>query len=159
MGNNERIPVAEDTPVRFDHTIDIDASPAQVWSILSDLPRWPAWTPTMKTFEWVEGDHLAVGAKARLQLDGAPKAVWTVTQLDEGRSFSWAADTMGVHTIGSHVIEPRDGGSRVTLTLEQTGLIAILLKPMIARVSKRNLPIEAAGLKRASEPTTIDEPR
>jgi carbon monoxide dehydrogenase subunit G len=138
--------------VRFEHTIDIDASPAQVWSILSDLPRWPAWTPTVKSFEWVEGDRLALGAKVRLELDGAPKAVWTVTELDEGRSFSWSADTRGVHTVGGHVIEDREGGSRVTLSLNQSGFMATLLKPVIARVARRNLPREAEGLKRASEP-------
>ncbi|MEX0782405.1 MAG: SRPBCC family protein [Dehalococcoidia bacterium] len=137
--------------MHFDHTIDIDASPAQVWNILADVARWAEWTPTMKSFEWVEGDTLAVGARVRLEVDGAPKGVWTVTDLDEGRSFTWMLDMLGVHTVGGHVVDPREGGSRVTLTLEQTGFVATLLKPLIARVSKRNLPIEAAGLKRASE--------
>ncbi|MGH2610003.1 MAG: SRPBCC family protein [Tepidiformaceae bacterium] len=137
--------------MRFEHTIDINASPAQVWAILSDVARWSDWTPTVKSFEWVEGDTLAVGAKARVEVHGAPKGVWTVTNVDDGRSFQWVFDKYGTHTVGGHVVDPRDGGSRVTLTLEQTGFVATLLKPMISRVSRRNLPIEAEGLKRASE--------
>lgn len=137
--------------MRFEHTIDIDASPAQVWAILPDVKRWPEWTPTMKSFEWVEGDMLVEGAKARLELDGAPRAVWTVTSLDEGRYFAWEADTRGVHTVGGHVVDPRQGGSRVTLSLEQSGFMATLLKPLIARVARRNLPLEAEGLKHRSE--------
>ena len=137
--------------MRFEHTIDINASSAQVWNILADVARWTDWTPTVKYFEWVEGDRLAVGAKARLNLDGAGKGIWTVTSVDEGRSFYWANDTRGVHTIGGHVVDPREDGSRVTLSLEQSGFMATIFKPMIARVSNRNLPIEAAGLKRASE--------
>lgn len=137
--------------MRFEHTIDINASSAEAWAILADLQRWPEWTPTVKSFEWVEGDMLALGALARLGLDGAPKATWTVTNVDEGRSFTWEADTRGVHTVASHYIEPRDGGSRVTLTLDQTGFMATLFRPMISRVSRRNLQREAQGLKRASE--------
>jgi hypothetical protein len=137
--------------VRFEHTIDINASPAQVWNILADVQRWPDWTPTVKSFEWVEGDGLALGVRARLDVDGAGKGIWTVTSLDEGRSFSWANVTRGVHTVGGHVVDSREGGSRVTLTLEQSGMMATLLRPLIARVSNRNLPIEAVGLKRASE--------
>lgn len=137
--------------MRFEHTIDINASPAQVWTILADVAHWKDWTPTVKSFEWVEGDTLAVGAKARLDLEGAGKGIWTVTNIDEGRSFSWENHTKGVRTVGGHVVDARDGGSRVTLILEQSGFMATLLKPMIARVSNRNLPIEAAGLKRASE--------
>jgi carbon monoxide dehydrogenase subunit G len=137
--------------VRFEHTIDINASPAQVWTILADVARWKDWTPTVKSFEWVNGDQLRVGAQARLDVDGAGNGIWTVTNVDEGRSFSWDNDTKGVHTVGGHVVDARDGGSRVTLILEQSGIMATLLRPMIARVSKRNLPIEAAGLKRASE--------
>ncbi len=137
--------------MRFEHTTDINASPAQVWAILADVARWKDWTPTVKSFEWLEGNTLAVGAKARLDVDGAGQGTWTVTSLDEGRSFSWDNHTRGVHTIGGHVVDSRDGGSRVTLTLEQSGLMATLLRPLIARVSNRNLPVEAASLKRASE--------
>ena len=95
--------------MRFEHTIDINASPAQVWNILADVARWTDWTPTVKSFEWLEGDRLAVGAKARLDLDGAGKGIWTVTSLDEGRSFAWANDTMGVHTVAGHVVDAREG--------------------------------------------------
>lgn len=137
--------------MRFEQTVDINASPDQVWNILADVQHWPDWTPTVKSFEWAEGDSLAVGARARLDLDGAGMGTWTVSEVDQGRSFSWTNNTRGVHTVGGHIVEPREGGSRVTLILEQSGLMATLLKPLIARVSKRNLPIEAAGLKRASE--------
>jgi carbon monoxide dehydrogenase subunit G len=137
--------------MRFEHTIDIDAPPDRVWAILSDLPPWGTWTTSVKSFEWVELDLLAEGAKARLELQGAPPAVWTVTSVDEGKSFVWEARIRGVYTVAGHYIAPRGGGSSLTLTLDQTGLLATLIKPMISKVSRRNMQIEAEGLKRASE--------
>ena len=137
--------------VRFEHAIDIDAPPDRVWAVLSDLPRWGQWTSTVKSFEWVENDLLAEGAKARVELEGSPKAVWIVTSVDEGRSFVWEANIRGVHTSGGHHVEAREGGSRVTLTLDYRGFMSTLFKPMVSKVSRRNMTIEAEGLKRASE--------
>lgn len=137
--------------MHFEQTIDIDARPEDVWAVLSDVKRWGEWTPTVKSFEWVEGDILAEGAKARLELEGAPRAVWTVREVDEGQSFSWESNVRGVRTVGGHVIEPREAGSHVVLSLDYSGFMATLFRPMIARVSRRNMAMEADGLKRASE--------
>ena len=137
--------------MRFEQTIDIAAPTDIVWSVMSDLARWPEWTGTVKSLQWVERDLLAEGAKARVAIDGAPTGVWTISEVDEGQSFTWENHARGVHSVAGHVIQPQAGGSHVTLWIEQTGFIASLLKPYISRVSKRNLPIEAAGLKRTSE--------
>ena len=137
--------------MRFEETIDIAASPGIVWAVMSDLPKWPEWTETVKSLAWVSGNALAVGATARVALEGAPTDVWTVTEVQDGRSFTWELRSRGVHTVAGHEIEPRNGGSHVTLWIEQTGFVATLLRLYIARVSKRNLPIESAGLKRAAE--------
>ncbi|MBI5949675.1 MAG: SRPBCC family protein [Chloroflexi bacterium] len=137
--------------MRYERSIEIAAPPAVVWSILQDVSRWPEWTDSVRTVELIGDGPFGPGKRARLDVLGAPPAVWTVTAIDEGRSFTWESRARGVHTIAGHVIEPSGAGSRVTLTVEMSGLMASIFRPMIARVSRRNLAMEAEGLKRRSE--------
>ena len=46
--------------MKYEHTIDIDASPTVVWATLSDVPAWPTWTASvtqrrMGRREWTHG--------------------------------------------------------------------------------------------------------
>jgi hypothetical protein len=69
-----------------------------------------------------------------------------VSEFVEGRSFTWGTDS-GVRVVAGHVIEPEASGSKVTLSITTRGLFA----PLIVRTSRRNMQIEAEGLKRRSE--------
>jgi hypothetical protein len=53
--------------------------------------------------------------------------------------------------VAGHVIEPEASGSKVTLSITTRGLLAALFAPLIVRTSRRNMQIEAEGLKRRSE--------
>jgi hypothetical protein len=53
----------------------------------------------------------------------------------------------GIRVIARHGVEPVAGGTRVTLSIEYTGLLG----PLIAWLNRRYLALEAAGLKRRSE--------
>ena len=133
-------------------SIDIDAPPGAVWNVLADVARWPSWTASVKKAELVEGEMLGRNAKARLDILGAPAGgTWTVTVFNEGREFCWENRAPGVHTIASHIVEPRDGGSHVTLGVHQSGPGAWLLWPWLRHVNSRNLRMESEGLKRAAE--------
>jgi hypothetical protein len=71
--------------------------------------------------------------------------------LEEGRAFTWENHSRGVRTVGSHAVEPRDGGSRVTLTFEARGIMSLPLWPLFRVVGPRNVRWEAEGLKRHAE--------
>lgn len=47
-------------------TTEIDASPAEVWTVVSDVTRIPEWSPVCHRCEWVDGsDGPVVGARFR----------------------------------------------------------------------------------------------
>lgn len=130
--------------------IRIDAPPHVVWSVMADVERWPEWTESIRSLQPLDAAELAVGRRYRIDARGAPRATWRVNQLDEGRGFAWAT-TSGVRIVAGHTIAPADAGSSVTLSIRTEGLLATLFAPAIVRLSRRNMELEAEGLKHRSE--------
>src|SRR5213593_3932156 len=101
-------------PIHIERTININARPERVWPIMTDIERWPEWTDSIKSTERLEDAPFALGSTAKLRIRRAPAAgVWRVTELTEGRSFTWENDSGGVHGVATHLIEPDGGGSKV----------------------------------------------
>lgn len=132
-------------------TTDIAAPPDKVWATITDVERWPGWTESVHDLSLTSAGEFAVGSSARIDLAGGRPSVWTVTELDPGRTFTWESKAPGVLSVASHVLEPRDGGARVTLWVKNTGFLATILSPYLAYVGKRNLKWESEGLKRRCE--------
>jgi uncharacterized membrane protein len=130
---------------------DIDADPGRVWSVMADVETWPEWTRSMQRVRRLDGGPLALGSRAEVKQPMLPQAVWRVTSLDEGEGFVWESDSLGVHTIGAHRVEPRGEGSRAILTIRMTGGLTPLFAPLTRPFVRRYMRMEAAGLKRRAE--------
>lgn len=137
--------------MHYKEAIDINAPPERVWAILADLESWPTWTESISKVELIDDGPLREGQRARVSVKGAPAGTWTVATVTPGREFSWTFRAPGLKTRATHDIEPADSGSRVTLGVEQTGPATIFMRPWLNRVNRRNVAMEAAGLKRAAE--------
>jgi uncharacterized membrane protein len=138
--------------MRFDDEILIDAGAADVWSIYSDVERWPEWTPSVRTSEYVDGRKLVVGARVRIEQPKLPKAEWEVTAVVPGRSWTWVATGPGVRTTATHTVEPTEGGTtRVHQTIEQHGPLGVVIGRVYAKLTRDYLRMEAAGLKQRCE--------
>ncbi|MDQ3576875.1 MAG: hypothetical protein M3443_04580 [Actinomycetota bacterium] len=77
--------------------------------------------------------------------------VWTVTELDEGRMWTWVATGPGVRTTARHPLEPDGPGARVVIEFAQRGVIGTLLGRLTAGLTDRYLAMEAEGLKARAE--------
>ena len=135
--------------MHYEYTVDVAASPERVWQIMSDIESWPQWTGTTKSA--ILHGPFELGAKATMEVEGTPKGTFEVTAIEPGRSFVWETTARGVHAVAGHFIEESPGGSRVRLTLDFSGIAAVVFRPMISRVTNRNIEKEAQGLKRAAE--------
>jgi len=139
-------------PIHIERTVNINAPPERVWAVMKDVERWPEWTESMKSVERLDSDEFGLGSKAKLKIRRSPNAnVWTVTELTPNRSFTWETNSGGVKGVAAHVIEPDGSGSKVTLTVDLSGIVATLLGWMIGGPSRQNVDMEAEGLKRRSE--------
>ncbi len=138
--------------IHLERTIHIHASTDRVWAVMIDVERWPEWTESIRSLERLSEGPFGLGSEARLRVKGAPEpTVWRVTECTEGQSFTWETDARGVYSRASHVIDPEGDGSRVTLSVTNSGWPATLLAPILAWVGRRNLRLEAEGLRRRCE--------
>lgn len=135
----------------WQHSVEIEASSAQVWEVMSGIGTWPQWTSSILAVELPTGP-LEVGSEARVHARGTPPSRWKVTGWRPGEGFTWVARVRGAKTIGGHEIQPAgDGRSRVTLSITVPGILGSLFKRAISHTIVEDLRLEAEGLKARSE--------
>jgi uncharacterized membrane protein len=133
-------------------SVNIDAPPEQVWTVMSDVERWHEWTASIRSVKRTNAGPFRIGARARVHQPKLPPADWVVTVLEEGRSFDWESRAPGVRVVGHHRVDPLSGGgSRATLSIQYNGLIGNLIGRLTAGINRRYIALEADGLKRRSE--------
>lgn len=71
-------------------TRDVDAPAQAAWALLVDVRRWPEWGPTVSAAELDDGSHrIAAGSTGRVHPPVGPSIPFAVTELVDGRSWSW----------------------------------------------------------------------
>ena len=94
---------------------------------------------------------VAVDSQTRLQQRRLPTAVWTVTELNEGSSYTWQSSSPGVTVTAAHAVEPHPDGSRLTLALTLSGPLSGIGWLLTRSLTKRFVDTEAASIKTAAE--------
>jgi uncharacterized protein YndB with AHSA1/START domain len=129
----------------------IAAPVQQVWSVLADVERTPEWSASMTSVQRLDDGPFGVGSRVRIEQPRLPAAVWQVTELTPERSFTWTTSRAGVTTSASHVLEPTDNGTRVTLVVDQAGPLAGVAGLLFGSLTRRYVDTELAGLTARSE--------
>jgi uncharacterized membrane protein len=75
-------------------TIEIKASPAEVFSVASDLDSYPQWATGVKEVEVLEKDERGRAHRARFVIDGMIKEITytLVYAYDEPNEMTWEAE-------------------------------------------------------------------
>ncbi len=93
----------------------------------------------------------AVGYRARVLQPKLPRAVWRVTELEEGRRFVWIYTSPGVRLTASHCVEPSGRGTRAESFVAFSGPFGGLVGRLTRATTEKYLTMEAEGLKARSE--------
>ena len=125
------------------------ALPADVlWAVLSDLRGWPDWLPTVEAARPLDlARPDGPDAAYVLEQPGLPRATWTVTDWQPGRSFTWESRSPGIVSTGIHELLPGPDGTTIRLALVWTGLLARPLEWVIGAKSRDYVAREAAALE------------
>ena len=100
----------------------------------------------MSEVERLDDGAFGIGSRARVRQPKLPRALWEVTEVVPGRSFTWEAEGPGMRTVARHAVVPDDTGSTVTLSIEQTGPMGAVAALVWRRLTQRYIEIEAKSL-------------
>lgn len=136
------------------YTVAIAAPPERVWEVLVDVERWPERIPTVDAVERLDAGPLVVGSRIRLRQPRLGTAVWTVTELADGSSYTWESRSAGVIVVAAHVVDRHRDGSRLTLALSVSGPLSGIGWLLSRSLTKRYVETEAASIKSVAETST-----
>jgi uncharacterized protein YndB with AHSA1/START domain len=138
--------------MRTEVEFEVEASVEDVWAVMKDVERWAEWSESITKVELENARVLGLGVSARVKQPRVPAMTWQVTEYVEGERFTWEATTTGSKSVAWHsVSELAPGRTKVVLGVEQTGALVPILKPILGRMTKRLVAMEAAGLKQRAE--------
>lgn len=135
----------------FSITADVDAPPARVWEVISDIDRWHEWSPSINSVKRLDGAPFAVGSRALIHQPKFPPATWKITEIIPGKSFTWVSTAPGIRVVAFHGVVPASSGGRVTLSLDFEGMLGGAFGWLTRGINQRYITYEIHGLKARSE--------
>ena len=131
---------------------DIRAEARSIWTTLVDVERWSEWTRSIDKVERLDHGEFGIGSRARVQQPRIPVAIWTVTEFEPEKSFTWVSRAVGIRSVATHRLEPHgDGTVSLTLGFAQTGWLARLFRSRAEKITREYLALDAQGLKQRCE--------
>jgi hypothetical protein len=132
-------------------TIEIDASPQEVWAILTDLSRYPEWNPLFRS----AAGEVTVGKRIALRsvhpANGRTMTVKPkVVAAEPGTELRWTSSLPGIMT-GEHsfVLSPANGGTRLVQSETFRGMLVPLAGKTLDRAAASFQALNEALKKRA----------
>ncbi|MFC9679213.1 SRPBCC domain-containing protein [Streptomyces sp. NPDC056948] len=120
---------------------DIPAPPEEVWRVLTDLAGYAQWHPGLSYVD--APTDIQAGTELRTRITSGGEAdgeyAFTVVHYEAPRHFAWRGGIPDVlMALHSYVLEPHDGGTRLTESEEITGTAAEqFLGPRRAQTQER----------------------
>ncbi|HEY2521719.1 MAG TPA: SRPBCC domain-containing protein [Streptosporangiaceae bacterium] len=105
-------------------SINIAASPGDVWAVLADLANYPQWHPAFQsvTGQLAVGSTLAIRTTSPATGNAITLKVKLLT-VEPGTELAWASRLLGITTITRRfLLRPADGGTELTQAGTYRGL-------------------------------------
>ena len=135
--------------IRFEFSVDVDRPPSEVFAYITDADRLPEWQSGAVEAQW-QGEK-AQGARIREVRKFLGRRMETeleVTEYESDRRFGLRAVSGPVPFSVTQVLEPRNGGTRLTFVGEgEPGGFFKLAEPVVARVAERQFRNDFETLK------------
>lgn len=120
--------------ITADGSVEISASPAEVWAIISDIGDWPSWNPDVREVRLDGG--LAPGT--RFSWRAGPGTITSVLRsVEPTRELGWTGTTMGIHAVHVWRLEGTARGTRVTTEESWAGWPTRLMHKRMERTLRR----------------------
>lgn len=135
-------------PLPISASVDIAASPEEVWAVVSDVTRMPEWSPELRRLFALGRGEPQVGT-VLLGINRRGYVAWPttsrVTRFEPGRAVAWKTRESGA--TWTYELEPVAGGTRLSgrRDLPRFTLGTTLLAPVIGGAGGHDVEL-AAGI-------------
>ncbi len=136
--------IDQEAPIVAAGSVEVSASPQDVWAVLNDIGAWPSWSPGVREAR-LEGT-LAPGTRFRWR-SGRATITSVLTVVEPVRELAWTGTSMGLRAVHVWRIEPAPAGSRVTTEESWDGWPARLLHDRMERTLRRSISETLHSLK------------
>lgn len=138
--------------MQVEHRITIHASAESIFGIYQDVENWNTWDPDTKHAS-LEGPF-AVGSKGRLTPTKGNTVPMTVTKVEPGRCFTVESKIPLFRMVFEHELVPVPGATEVVHRVTFSGLLSLVLGPMLSKQLNVGLPVTLGRLKALAEART-----
>jgi hypothetical protein len=126
--------IDKDAAITAGGSVEISASPDEVWTIISDIGDWPSWNPDVREAR-LEG---GLEPGSRLTWRAGPGTITSVLRsVLPGTELGWTGATRGVHAVHVWRLESVAGGTRVTTEESWSGWPTHLMHARMERTLTR----------------------
>ncbi len=127
----------------------IDAPPAVVWAVQTDLRAWPEWNADVSSIQF--SGALVPGTRFRWKAGGLP-ITSTLEVVEAQRKIGWTGRApLGIHAVHTWTFEPEGGGTRVRTEESFEGWLVRALAGWMRRMLAESLAKGLAALKTEAE--------
>lgn len=117
--------------MRFESSIDIDAPPEKVWTLIDKLEQWPQWMPSIKKIERVSKGPLTAGSQLSVtaKVSGLTvKLLMTIIKFVPERTVVMQGKALGTNLTRFYNLEPLNGKTKATIGGEVSGVFTWLAR-------------------------------
>jgi len=134
--------------VSSSRSIEVEAPPEVVWSVLTGFADWPQWNPDVKSMSF---DGPLEPASTFRWKAGPGTIVSTLEEVAPPRRVRWRGKTMSIHALHEYRFEPRDGGTQVETEETFSGFLVGVMRGSLQKTLDKSLEQGLAHLKAESE--------
>jgi hypothetical protein len=135
--------------MHVEHRITVAASPESIFRIYEDVQNWPTWDPdTQRAF--IDGPFQA-GSAGRLTPSKGNTVPMLLTKVAPARCFTVESKIPLFRMVFEHKLISVAGATEVLHRVTFSGLLAIMLGPMLIKRLNAGLPVTLRKLKALAE--------
>jgi hypothetical protein len=140
----------------------IEALPARVFEVVTDLARLPERVDAIRKVEILSDGPVGLGTsfrETRVMFGKEATEVMEFTKFDPPRGYVLEAESHGSHYTTFHDLTPENGGTRLSLTFETRAIslmakiLSVTLMPLCRGAMRKALLGDMESLKTVAEST------
>jgi uncharacterized protein YndB with AHSA1/START domain len=135
--------------MQIEHSILVRATRERVFQIYEDVAAWHTWDPDTKRAS-IDGPF-AVGTRGSLTPTQGNTVTMLFTKVERNVCFTVESKIPLFRMVFEHELQPSADDVKVVHRVTFSGVLSLVLGPLLARQLNRGLPVTLANLKRMAE--------